>query len=60
MLKGTKKRLKNDYSHWYVKLEDKDFAWWRFEKNQELKEEKRPRVRMTDEMVTKENHFEIF
>jgi hypothetical protein len=48
--KGTKRRLMSNHSHYYVKLEDLDFAWWRLE-NFELDESKRMCERLTDEML---------
>ena len=54
--KGTKRTLKNNPSHYYVKLKNEDFAWWRLE-DLEKNEDKRMMVRLTDEMVMFETYF---
>lgn len=57
--KGTKRRLKDKHDHWYVKLEDKYFAWWEFKGEGNTDGRKRA-VRLTDSSVKKEVHFELF
>ncbi len=55
---NTIRRLKSNHNHYYVKLSDENFSWWRLEDM--LKPEKeRMQVRMTDEMVLSESHFKI-
>ena len=58
--KGTIRVLDNKPSHYYVKLEDEDFAWWMCQARLNIKDEYKMHVRMTDEMVYKENYFKIF
>ncbi len=58
--KGTIKILTSDPSYYYVKLEDEDFAWWMSQCNPNLDDNKKMHVRMTDLMVLKETHFNVF
>lgn len=54
--KGTKKYLKYDKNHLYIKLDNDNFGWWRLE-DLSKHADKRMHVKMSDEQVLKENHF---
>lgn len=57
--KGTIRVLFNNPNHYYVKLEDEDFAWWRKE-DDTLPEDKRMEVRITDKRVMEATHFNVY
>ena len=54
--KGTRKYLKYDKNHVYVKLDNDNFGWWMLE-DLNKHPDKRMYVRMLDEHVLMENHF---
>ena len=58
--KGTIKVLKTDASYYYVKQENLDFAWWKSQCKPNIDDDRKMQVRMTDEMVLKENIFNVF
>jgi hypothetical protein len=58
--KGTIRILWTCPSHYYVKIDNEDFGWWISETRPNIKDEYKMQVRMTDEMVLNESHFNVF
>lgn len=58
MKRGTIRHLRSDHNHYYVKIDDDEFGWWRLEDESKLKEN-RMLVRMTTNQVLFETHFQV-